>query len=303
MSEDLRHECGVAALYRLRPAAAGPPPADESSITGALTGLLLDLQNRGQLAAGISTYQPQRPQLIATFKDVGTVNEVFCLSRPAACRELLNAYAGCAGIGHTRYATSGADDARYAQPFERRDGRKWEWFSFAFNGQLANYGDLRERRMRQQGYHFSLDTDTEIVMQALAHGLRGDRRPALQRVMQKAARMFDGAYNVAFLDGLGRMFVARDPQGFRPMHWAVRDGLFGAASESVALTNAGFEDVRALAPGTMVLIDGGRLRLARFAPAAPPHRARAAAPHGVRRGLGWPLPAPHPHRAVHLHRI
>jgi amidophosphoribosyltransferase len=48
-------------------------------------------------------------------------------------------YAGRAAIGHVRYATCGEDDRSYAQPFERHHLLKYKWFSFAFNGQLANY--------------------------------------------------------------------------------------------------------------------------------------------------------------------
>ena len=137
--------------------------------------MLLDLQNRGQLAAGISSYQPGRPQLLDTYKDVGTVAEAFRMSHPAKHRAILEEYAGQAAIGHTRYATCGADDARYAQPFERHHGRLWKWFSFAFNGNLANYTELRDRLLASADYHFSLNTDTEILMHALAYRLRGDR--------------------------------------------------------------------------------------------------------------------------------
>ncbi|MYA24653.1 MAG: amidophosphoribosyltransferase, partial [Gemmatimonadetes bacterium] len=230
-----------------------------------LPGMLLDLLNRGQLASGFSTFNPDRAQLLDTYKDVGTVSEVFRTSHPGKHRSILGEYAGRAGIGHTRYATSGAADSRYAQPFERHHARPWKWFSFAFNGQLANYAEMKRQLQDDRGYHFSLGTDTEIIMHALAHGLRGERKPSLKRVMGEAAAMFDGAYNIAFLDALGRMFVARDPMGIRPMHWAVQGQLFGAASESVALTNAGFEDIRALEPGQMVVVEDSRLRVVRYA--------------------------------------
>jgi len=64
---------------------------------------------------------------------------------------------------------------------------------------------------------------------------------------------------------MGRMFVARDPLGLRPMSWAVDGKLFAAASESVALTNMGFSKVHALEPGQMAIVDNGRLRFERFA--------------------------------------
>lgn len=258
MSEDIVHECGVMALYALKGAA-------EQDVTPRIPRMLLDLQTRGQLAAGFSCYQPSRAELLSTHKGLGTVAEVLNASQPATLRSLLRDHSGVAAIAHTRYATTGADDVRYAQPFERRHARRWKWFAYAFNGTLSNYPELREHLV-DRGYHFTLDNDTEIIMHTLAHGLAGDQLPPLERVMESIATEFDGAYVIAFLDALGRMFIARDPLGMRPMNWAVADGIFAAASESVALSNAGFSDIRALAPGEMLIVDGENIRLHRFAP-------------------------------------
>ena len=116
-------------------------PAEVSRL---LPRMLLDIQNRGQLAAGITSFDPTRDQLIDTHKDVGTVSEVFQLSHPGKAEAIMREYAGSAAIGHVRYATCGRDDKSYAQPFERHHLRKHKWFSFAFNGQLANYAALRD---------------------------------------------------------------------------------------------------------------------------------------------------------------
>lgn len=264
MSEDIHHECGVAALSRLG--------RSGQSVTEALPGILLDLQTRGQLAAGMSSFDPERPQILGTYKDVGSVDEVFRMSRPEKLESILQEYEGRACIGHTRYATSGADDVRYAQPFERHHGRRWKWFSFAFNGTLSNYGQLRDRLLSKQDYHFSLDIDTEIIMHSLAYHLRGESAPDLVEVMRALSVDFDGAYCLVFLDAMGRLFVARDPLGVRPMHWAVEGDLFGAANESVALRNAGFPDVVALEPGTMVIIEDGKMRVERYADVRPSAR-------------------------------
>jgi len=270
LSDELHHECGVAALYWLGEKAAPDGPASravrDGNVTAWMPAMLLDLQNRGQLAAGLSSFDQGRAQLLDTFKDTGTVSEVFRMSHPAKHRAIIEKYAGSAVIGHTRYATCGQDDIRYAQPFERHHGRRWKWFSFGFNGNLANYARLRDRLLSKRHYHFTLDTDTEIIMHSLAYRLRGDRTPALRRVMASMARDFDGAYNIAYLDAMGRMFIARDPVGFRPLSWAVQGRLFAAASESVALSNMGFKDIQDLAPGEMAIIENGKLKLERFAP-------------------------------------
>ncbi|RPI58446.1 MAG: amidophosphoribosyltransferase, partial [Planctomycetaceae bacterium] len=161
---------------------------------------------------------------------------------------------------------SGADDVRYAQPFERHHGRMWKWFSFAFNGNLANFTELRDRLLSKRNYYFTLNTDTEILMHSLAYRLRGEQPPVLRDVMASLGRTFDGAYNIVFLDALGRMFVARDPLGLKPLAYGLQGRLFAAASESVALSNMGFTDIKTLAPGEMVIIEKGKLRVERFAP-------------------------------------
>jgi amidophosphoribosyltransferase len=269
MSEDIHHECGVAAMYWLDEPPARPGPASESvhdgDVAPLMPAMLLDLQNRGQLAAGFSTYSPLRSQLLDTYKDIGTVTEAFRMSHPAKHQAILTQYAGKAAIGHTRYATCGAEDIRHAQPFERHHGRLWKWFTFAFNGNLANYTELRDRLLSKRAYHFTLNTDTEIIMHSLAYRLRGDKPNNLRDVMASLGRLFDGAYNIVFMDGMGRMFVARDPLGLRPLSYAVQGRLFAAASESVALTNMGFTDIRHIEPGEMAIIEKGRLRFERFA--------------------------------------
>ncbi len=260
----------MAALYWLDDKAAPDGPASRAvrngNVTPGMPPMLLDLQNRGQLAAGLSSFNPERAQLLDTFKDTGTVSEVFRMSHLAKHRAILDEYTGPAAIGHTRYATCGQDDARYAQPFERHHGRRWKWFSFGFNGNLANYASLRDRLLSRRDYHFTLDTDTEIIMHMMAYRLRGDRAPSLRRMMGSMARDFDGAYNITYLDAMGRLFVARDPLGFRPLSWAVQGRLFAAASESVALSNMGFSDIHDLAPGEMAIVEEGKLRFERFAP-------------------------------------
>ena len=121
MSE-LHHECGVAAIYHL-PSADPSPLCTEhgpNEISRLLPRMLQDIQNRGQLAAGMTTFNPERSTLLDTMKDVGTVAEVFRMSHRGKSEALMTEYAGRAAIGHVRYATCGKDDRNYAQPFERQ---------------------------------------------------------------------------------------------------------------------------------------------------------------------------------------
>src|SRR5262249_29533806 len=119
MSE-LHHECGLAAIYHLPGGPINPlcGAHGPEEITRLMPRMLLDIQNRGQLSAGITTYDPDRKQLLLTHKDVGSVSEVFRMSHRGKYESLMTQCAGRAAIGHVRYATCGDDDKSYAQPFE-----------------------------------------------------------------------------------------------------------------------------------------------------------------------------------------
>src|SRR5690349_14765015 len=192
MSE-LHHECGIAAIYHFRDRGISPlaPAQGPEFVSRLIPRLLLDIQNRGQLAAGMTTYNPARGKLINTHKDVGTVTEVFHLNHEADFEKLMKKYAGCAAIGHVRYATCGKDDKGYAQPFERHHIEKSKWFSFGFNGQLANYLELREEILTQKDFHLARETDTEILMHSICQEFSGDKKPQLIDVLRRLSEKFD----------------------------------------------------------------------------------------------------------------
>lgn len=266
MSE-LRHECGVAAVYHL-PGPQSPlcPPQGPGQVSRLIPRMLLDIQNRGQLSAGMASFNPERKHLIERYRELGSVTEVFRLSHKEKADALMTRYSGPAAIGHVRYATCGKDDVSYAQPFERRHLQKRKWFSFAFNGQLANYAELRDQLLAEDDHHITRATDTEIIMHELAKELAGEKRQPLLEVMRGAAKRFDGAYTLAMINALGELLIARDPLGIKPMSYAVQDSLFVAASESVALLNLGIDpgNIRSLEPGHAIVISDGKLDVQPF---------------------------------------
>jgi amidophosphoribosyltransferase len=265
---ELHHECGVAAIYHLPGAEAG-----QVDVARLVPRMLLDMQNRGQLSAGMTAWNPDRNQLLVTHKDVGSVSEVFRMSQRNTFESLMHQLTGRAAIGHVRYATCGADDPGYAQPLERPHIQKRKWFAFGFNGQLANYPELRAEILADGDNHLARDNDTEVIMHAIGRELAGDADPEPADLLGAISSRFDGAWNIALLDACGRMIVARDPLGIRPMEYAIDGGVMAAASESVALLNLGFpaESIRSLEPGTALVIDREGLRVVRFS--APRSRA------------------------------
>ncbi len=251
MPGDPVHEnCGIAAVSL----------KTNTNSVNYLYNILLKQQNRGQLSAGISTYSPDRPQLLDTYKGMGLVNQVFRASEPKAYDAIQKKYSGSKGIGHVRYATFGSDSEDHAQPFERHHGRKWKWFSFGFNGNLANYRALK-KELEDQSFHLTRKNDTEVMMHFFAREMRGHEKPDIALGFENICRDFDGAYNTVFLNALGEMAVLRDPFGFRPLNYAETDEGFFAASESVALASLGFENVKPLSPGMLVVSENGGVEI------------------------------------------
>lgn len=266
MSE-IHHECGIASVYHLpgKPISALCPDGPEYA-SRLLPRMLLDIQNRGQLSAGMTTYNPKRKQLIDTHKELGSVTEVFRLAHREPCEELMQEYSGHAGIGHVRYATCGTEDRSYAQPFESHHLVKRKWFSFGFNGQLANYTALRDELLSAGDHHLARETDTEIIMHQISRELSGDRKPTLIELIRNIGSRFDGAYSMVYINARGEMLVARDPLGIKPLCYAFDGSLFAAASESVALLNLGFapEVIKSLEPGHAITIVKGKLQVDQF---------------------------------------
>jgi amidophosphoribosyltransferase len=288
--DELRHECGIAALYHY---AKDVDPkcrvwrGKPSRIVDLMPRMLQDLQNRGQLAAGLSSYNPdvlvksqtdnkdlKRELLLDTHKDLGTVSEAFEMSRPEKFRKLLDEFEGYAAIGHTRYATSGPTGRSHAQPFELQHSCRWKWFAFAFNGNLANYETLRDEIHSNEHVHLTRANDTQVILHLLSEQMLVTEKPDLLEIFRKITPRLDGAYNLVFLNALGEMVVLRDPLGLRPLCYVDNGRLFAAASESVPLLNLGFdeEEVKSLNPGELLLITEAGVQKHRYAePRTPKH--------------------------------
>jgi len=262
MLDSLKEECGVVAVYQMG------NDAEPRNVAPLAVRALLAMQNRGQLSAGLTTYNPHRNRILQTHKDLGSVQEVFALNNPHKSRRLMEEYGGIAAIGHNRYATSGNTDPSLAQPFERMHGRMWKWFAIGFNGNLANY-DALQAKLEDSGYHITYHTDTEVMMHYINRELRGDEQPDYRQMCANLARNFDGAYNITFLNATGELLCMRDPLGIKPLCYAVQDNMLVVASESVVMSQMGIEDVHTLEPGEVLIADRAGYRVERYWPEQP----------------------------------
>ena len=208
--------------------------------------MMLDLQHRGQAGAGISTYNGDRKIIIRTYKGQGRVPEVFGGTNEEDFRKIMEKYGGPVGI-------SGGLSSRHVQPFERVHGVKYRWFTFGFNGHIANRYVLEER-VKDMGYHLMLDTDTELMMHLLSKYISDTGGDDHVEVFRRISEDFDGAFNITFLDAEGNLIAMRDPRGFRPLATVETETGSYAASESSALFRMGAYDIHHVKPGEMAVL-------------------------------------------------
>jgi amidophosphoribosyltransferase len=196
------------------------------------------LQHRGQESAGVAWIDSSRR--INVTKGMGLVHE-------ALSQNLLASTPAKAAIGHVRYSTAGGSMLQNAQPICANYARGP--VAIAHNGNLTNFDDLRTT-LESRGAIFQSTSDTEAILQLLAHQPR--RRPfeALLRALAEAR----GAISLVVLLEEG-LVAARDPWGFRPLSLGRRGDNYYVASESCAFNLLGASFVRDIEPGEVVLIN------------------------------------------------
>ncbi|WP_241064308.1 amidophosphoribosyltransferase [Achromobacter xylosoxidans] len=214
---------------------------------------LLLLQHRGQDAAGIATSQGNQFNM---YKAHSLVRDVFRTRN-------MRALPGTSGVGQVRYPTAGSSASEEeAQPFYVNAPFG---IMFAHNGNLTNWRELRESLYRVDRRHINTNSDSEVLLNVLAHELQSAASgvslddDAMFRAVAAVHKRVRGAYAVvAQISGYG-LLAFRDPNGIRPLCIGRQETDEGVewmvASESVALEGSGFAFVRDVEPGEAVFVD------------------------------------------------
>lgn len=230
--------CGIVGIV-------GKYPVNQALYDG-----LTVLQHRGQDAAGIVTVDNNTLRLR---KANGLVKDVFEVRH-------MQRLAGNMGIGHVRYPTAGSSSTAEAQPFYVNSPFG---IALAHNGNLTNSHILKEEIFRIARRHVNTTSDSEVLLNVLAHELHNTGVMELQaehifRAVANVHRKVKGGYAVvALIIGHG-LLAFRDPNGIRPLVMGKRETERGTeymvASESVALDADGFTVLRDVSPGEAVYI-------------------------------------------------
>jgi len=228
-ADTLHEECGVVAVH-------GHPDAARQAYLG-----LYALQHRGQESAGIATANGEH---LSNIKGMGLVSEIFT-------DPVIQKLPGYMAIGHTRYSTTGDSALLNAQPIRVESTRGL--IAIAHNGNLVNLGNIRTR-LERQGAYFQTTSDSEIIVQLIAHSPASTLVDAIADSLSQV----DGAFSIVMMTR-DRIFAARDPHGFRPLsigrirNQGRPDTIF-FASETCAFDLLRAEYIRDVEPGELVMV-------------------------------------------------
>lgn len=204
-------------------------------------------------------------------------------------------YTGEVLLGHLRYGTHGGNSLEQCHPFLRQNNWKTRSLVLAGNFNLTNVDELFNHLV-ELGQHPKEKADTVTVLEKIGHFLEAEVEMLfkfykaegltnaqitehiadnldVRRILERAARKFDGGYAMAGIIGHGDAFVMRDPNGIRPAYWYQDDEVVVCASERPAIMTAfglRYKEIREVTPGHVLIIKkDGRVKEERFALEAP----------------------------------
>lgn len=275
MSEQIKHECGLALIRLLKPLEYYHQKYGTALYGLNKMNLLLQKQrNRGQDGAGlvtikldstpgtryISRRRSNSPQYLKDLFDGIFSHFADCtkeqLNDPAWLKAN-KAYTGELILGHLRYGTHGPNTIETVHPFLRQNNWITRNLVLAGNFNLTNVDELFAELI-SFGQYPKEKSDTVTVLEKIGHFLDDEVQRLfnwfkpegytnqeintliaehldVQRLLQRASRKFDGGYVMAGLIGHGDAFVLRDPSGIRPAFYYHDDEIVVVASERPAI--------------------------------------------------------------------
>ena len=132
--------CGIIGMYH-----------KNKDVAGDIYDALIQVQHRGQDAAGIATWDKSKMSL---HKELGVVTEVFKTNESLGLE-------GNIGVGHVRYPTAGCSDASEAQPFYSANPVN---ISLAHNGTLTNSEQIKTNLLKTHFCQFNTRSDSEVLL-------------------------------------------------------------------------------------------------------------------------------------------
>ena len=289
MSDQIKHECGIALIRLLKPLEFYQKKYGSKSYGANKMYLMMEKQhNRGQDGAGLATVKiGAKPGEKYIFRERSSakqpIQEVFTRvnERIAGSMESEENVPFQAELllGHVRYGTFGKNNIESVHPFLRQNNWTHRNLIVAGNFNMTNNQELFENLVKL-GQHPKSKVDSVTVMEKIGHFLDDavhkiykdlkkegfnkqeaspliEKRLKISKVLKKASRDWDGGYAMAGLLGHGDAFVLRDPSAIRPAYYYKDDEVVVVASERPVIQtvfNTTFEEIKELEAGHSIVI-------------------------------------------------
>ena len=289
MSDQIKHECGIALIRLLKPLEFYQKKYGSKSYGANKMYLMMEKQhNRGQDGAGLATVKiGAKPGEKYIFRERSSakqpIQEVF-----SRVNERINDSKESEGIvpfqaelllGHVRYGTFGKNNIESVHPFLRQNNWTHRNLIVAGNFNMTNNQELFDNLVKL-GQHPKSKVDSVTVMEKIGHFLDDavhkiykdlkkegfnkqeaspliEKRLKVSKVLKKASRDWDGGYAMAGLLGHGDAFVLRDPSAIRPAYYYKDDEVVVVASERPVIQtvfDTTFEEIKELEAGNSIII-------------------------------------------------
>ncbi len=283
MSDEIKHECGLAYIRLRKPFSYYLQK--RGTVTYGLNKLYLLMEkqhNRGQDGAGIATLKldiesgnpylyrqrSNAPQPIADlFYKIGLEIQELEKFQPDISKHpgLMKGHLPFMGeilLGHLRYGTQGKNNVEFCHPFIKKDLVPGKNMALAGNFNLVNTDELFQQIQFNPG-PFEKQSDLAAMMEVIHHFLVKEEalnpnQPNIVKVLKQAAPLFDGGFTIGGLIGNGYSFIMRDANGIRPAYYYIDEEVIVAASERASIRttfNVGENEVLELMPGTALIVD------------------------------------------------
>jgi amidophosphoribosyltransferase len=283
MSDEIKHECGLAYIRLRKPFSYYLQK--RGTVTYGLNKLYLLMEkqhNRGQDGAGIATLKldiesgnpylyrqrSNAPQPIADlFYKIGLEIQELEKFQPDISKHpgLMKGHLPFMGeilLGHLRYGTQGKNNVEFCHPFIKKDLAPGKNMALAGNFNLVNTDELFQQIQFNPG-PFEKQSDLAAMMEVIHHYLVKEEalnpnEPNIVKVLKQAAPLFDGGFTIGGLIGNGYSFIMRDANGIRPAYYYIDEEVIVAASERASIRttfNVGENEVLELMPGTALIVD------------------------------------------------
>lgn len=286
MTEQLKHECGIAMLRLLKPPQYYKKKYGTSNFGIKKLYLLMEKQhNRGQDGAGVVSLKMNlNPGEKYIFRERSNksepIKDVFeKINNRCIAENNVRPFSGELLLGHLRYGTFGKNNIENVHPVMRQNNWRSRNLIVAGNFNMTNVDELFGN-LKKYGQHPIDYSDTVTVLENLGHFLdeenqglfdllkkRGhsnqeitkiiEQKIDIESVLSSSSKYWDGGYAIAGIIGHGDSFVLRDPSGIRPAFYYYNDEFVVVTSERPVIQtvfNIKAEEIKEVTPGNAVII-------------------------------------------------